>query len=233
MLLGRAVSSPTGTTNFIAAAQQRLADPGTTTTAENPAPVGGTTLIHPDLTPNLPGNPEPDSYVNAIAQQQNIAAAAQQRLEAQQQAQLAAQTSALPSYSAAGSVGASSPYTVPNVGGGLSPEGFAREILEGEGIKATPGSLSALERWEAQEGGNWHNSASYNPLNTTQSEPGYHETGSQGNIGAYNSWDQGLKATLETLNNGRYGAILQALRQGNYRGVLDAIDNSSWGTKGL
>jgi hypothetical protein len=73
--------------------------------------------------------------------------------------------------------------------------------------------------WEGREGGNWHNSAAYNPLNTTQPEPGYSTFRSTGqgaaNIGIYKNWQQGLKATADTLNNGRYGDILSALRSGH------------------
>lgn len=122
-------------------------------------------------------------------------------------------------------------YNVPNVGDSITPEQFAMNLLKGLGVARTPSDISAMERWEAQEGGNWHNDASYNPLNTTQSMPGYHEVGTQGNIGAYRNWDQGLEATLKTLENGRYGGIINALRQGNsVQAILNAISNSPWGT---
>lgn len=121
-------------------------------------------------------------------------------------------------------------YSVP--AGGLDPAGFAKQVLAALGIAKTPDDIAAMERWEAQEGGNWHNDASYNPLNTTQNEPGSRDVGTQGDISAYNSWNQGVKGTVDTLQNGDYASILQALKEGHsVQAVLDAISGSPWGTK--
>lgn len=128
--------------------------------------------------------------------------------------------------------GSGGSYTTPAVKGGLNPAQFAANLLKGLGDQVTPARVGALEAWEAQEGGNWHNDASYNPLNTTQSEPGYHEVGTQGDIGAYLNWQQGLHATLQTLENGRYSGILNALKNGaSIQQVEQAISSSPWGTK--
>ncbi len=80
------------------------------------------------------------------------------------------------------------------------------------------------------EGGHWHNDAKYNPLNTTQSEPGAGNTGTQGNIKVYRNWNQGVDATVATLKNGRYGGIISALKSGNPSSVAHAIGASPWGT---
>lgn len=102
---------------------------------------------------------------------------------------------------------------------------FARALLTGLGDATTAANMSSIVNWENREGGNFHNSAKFNPLNTTQSEPGYTKTGSQGDIGAYVNWLQGLQATQTTLNNGRYADILAALKgggglnNGNYAGL--------------
>lgn len=123
-------------------------------------------------------------------------------------------------------------YSVPQVNGGLSVVGFAKELLQGLGIKPTTNDISDMVRWEDEEGGNFHNDASFNPLNTTMAEPGYHTVGTQGNIGAYENWEQGLKATLATLAGSRYSGIINALR--NNAGLdqfESAVSSSPWGTK--
>jgi len=86
--------------------------------------------------------------------------------------------------------------------------------------------------WMRAEGGHYHNDAKYNPLNTTQPEPGAGNTGTQGNIKVYRSWNQGIDATVKTLRNGNYGGIINALRSGNPGAVANAIDRSPWGTHG-
>lgn len=116
----------------------------------------------------------------------------------------------------------------------VTPETWAATLLNRLGIRQTPGAVKALVGWERAEGGNWNNSARYNPLNTTQSMPGYQTFHSVGagaaDIGIYNSWDQGLSATVKTLRNGRYGGILSALKAGDPNAVANAIGASPWGT---
>ena len=94
----------------------------------------------------------------------------------------------------------------------LTPAVFAQDLLGMMGIPASGQAVQDMVAWEAQEGGNWHNLARYNPLNTTYPMPGAGNTGSQGNIKVYTSWDQGLEATAKTLQN--YPGILAALRKG-------------------
>src|SRR4051794_31933346 len=52
-------------------------------------------------------------------------------------------------------------------------------------------------------------------------------------VKAYTSWDQGFTATVDTLNNGRYGGILDALRSGSAMDVANAVAASPWGTGSL
>lgn len=112
----------------------------------------------------------------------------------------------------------------------LTPQAFAVALLRTLGIKPNSGNVRALVGWERAEGGHWNNDARFNPLNTTQPEPGAGNTGSQGNIKVYRSWDQGLQATAQTLRNGRYGAIINALRGSDPGAVAQAIGASPWGT---
>jgi len=112
----------------------------------------------------------------------------------------------------------------------LGPESFASTVLHDLGIKQTPGAVRALVGWMKAEGGHWHNDAKYNPLNTTQPMPGAGNTGSQGNIKVYRDWQQGVQATVKTLENGRYQPILNALKQGDPNRVAQAIGQTPWGT---
>ncbi len=118
-------------------------------------------------------------------------------------------------------------------GGNVTPQSFAVSVLQGLRAPVTSANVKALVGWQHAEGGNWNNSARYNPLNTTESMPGAGNTGSQGNIKVYQNWGQGVQATVRTLTNGRYGGILQALHQGNDpMAVARAIGSSPWGTSG-
>jgi len=116
------------------------------------------------------------------------------------------------------------------VHGGYTPFTWAQALLQRLGMPVTSSNLAALTAWEMAEGGHWHNSAHYNPLNTTQSEPGATSMNSVG-VKAYVSWDQGFAATITTLHNGRYQAILAALRKGDdAQAVAAAVAASPWGT---
>lgn len=114
----------------------------------------------------------------------------------------------------------------------LTPAQFATAVLQGLGIQPTSANVSAMVGWINAEGGHWHNSARYNPLNTTQPAPGAGNTGTQGNIKVYTSWSQGVAATITTLKNGHYGGILTALGGNDPRAVASAIGSSPWGTGG-
>jgi len=114
--------------------------------------------------------------------------------------------------------------------GGYNQLTWAKALLKGLGAPVTTPNLAALVAWEMAEGGHWNNSAHYNPLNTTWKMPGATSMNSVG-VKAYVSWEQGFKATLNTLHNGFYGGILAALRAGDdAQAVADAVAASPWGT---
>jgi hypothetical protein len=136
---------------------------------------------------------------------------------------------------AASTVGASSSTgTNASLSGGVTPQSFAQALLQSLGKPISSQNVAAIVAWEKQEGGNWNNPAKYNPLNTTQQEPGSITlTGSaQGHIQAYTSWQQGLDATVATLHNGDYQPILDALTSGSTSvGAFgQAVGSTPWGT---
>jgi len=116
------------------------------------------------------------------------------------------------------------------LGTGIQQE-WAKTLLTKLGKPTTKDNITALTTWAAWEGGQWHNSAHYNPLNTTQGEKGATNMNPEG-VKSYTSWNQGYQATIQTLNNGRYKSILSALTAGNNTAaVLTAVDQSPWGTR--
>jgi len=107
---------------------------------------------------------------------------------------------------------------------------WAKALLVAMRLPVTADNLAAIIAWEMAEGGHWYNTAYYNPLNTTQSMPGASIFNSVG-VKAYTSWKQGLEATVITMKNGYYGAIIAALRRGNdASAVAAAVGASPWGT---
>jgi hypothetical protein len=120
-----------------------------------------------------------------------------------------------------------------------TPASWAAAFLAADSLPQTACNLGAIKAWEAAEGGNWNNTASYNPLNTTYDGPGgswlsdgkITATINSDGVRAYDSWADGFTANLAALNNGLYGGILSALRAGNdAQAVANAVASSPWGT---
>lgn len=113
---------------------------------------------------------------------------------------------------------------VPNV------PNWQAKILAGLGAPATPENIKFLNAWAQAEGG----SAANNPFNTT--EPGHGTIGNYNSVGVkqYGTPQGGIQATIDTLQNGRYGAILNALHQGT-SALADAQAEATtpWGTGSL
>jgi peptidoglycan hydrolase CwlO-like protein len=114
--------------------------------------------------------------------------------------------------------------------GAYTQQTWARALLKNLGVPVTDANLTAIYSWEMAEGGHWYNTATFNPLNTTMSEPGATSMNSVG-VKAYTSWEQGFAATISTLFNGYYAGILAALEKGDdAQAVANAVAASPWGT---
>lgn len=112
------------------------------------------------------------------------------------------------------------------VKGTASQEQFARDILAGLGMPQSGENVKAMVAWARAEG----TKAANNPLATTQGWNGASNFNSVG-VKNYASYADGIAATLKTLQNGRYGPILDALRAGNSAvAVGQAVAKSPWGT---
>jgi hypothetical protein len=115
-------------------------------------------------------------------------------------------------------------------GGSYTVQTWAPAFLHAAGEPVTACNVAFVIAWENAEGGNWQNSAAYNPLNSTQTEPGSHSMNSA-NVQAYTSWQQGLQADAATIRNGRYTGILSVLNAGNdAQQAANAVAGSPWGT---
>src|SRR5207237_8354923 len=97
------------------------------------------------------------------------------------------------------------------------------------GKRETAGNEQFLDTWQRYEGG----TALNNPLNTTQGYPGATNYNSVG-VKNYRTPYDGIQATATTLRNGRYDAILSALRSGDPYAYADKIAVAqairTWGT---
>lgn len=94
---------------------------------------------------------------------------------------------------------------------------FINAVLLGIGAPPTPANISSMTDWISHEctfpPDGINDGGKYNPLNTTQVESGsttYNSVGVQN----YTSATQGVKATIQTLLNGRYPDIVSQLRKG-------------------
>jgi hypothetical protein len=116
--------------------------------------------------------------------------------------------------------------------GTVTPTSFATALLSYLGLPTNAGNVAAVIAWEKAEGGNWSNGATYNPLNTTLKQAGSYAMNSAG-VQAYTSWDQGLAATAQTLEQSNMTPIRQALATGGgCQGLADALAQAPWGTNG-
>lgn len=118
--------------------------------------------------------------------------------------------------------------------GTVTPTDWAKAFLAALGYPVSSANVAAVVAWEAAEGGNWKNTAAYNPLNTTLVQPGSTAQNSVG-VQAYTSWAQGLAATVETLQgNARgYSYIRTVLSSSGGCGALaSALSEAAWGTNG-
>ena len=105
-------------------------------------------------------------------------------------------------------------------------QGWQNAILGGVGAPVTPENVQLMNAWAQAEGGG----ASNNPFNTTEPAQGATSYNSVG-VQNYQTPQQGIAATIATLQNGRYGNVLSALQAGNNpMAVAQAIAASPWGT---
>lgn len=92
---------------------------------------------------------------------------------------------------------------------------WRKDLLSALGAKPTPQNLKFLTTWQRWEGGHTHNDAKFNWLNTTRQAPGV--VGSINSVGVkkFRSYQDGLRATVATLQSGLYDDIVGGLVKGD------------------
>lgn len=116
-------------------------------------------------------------------------------------------------------------------GSAYTPSSWASAFLRAAGERRTSCNRGFVIAWETAEGGAWGNDATGNPLDTTQPEPRSYAINSAG-VQAYPSWHEGLRASVVTLGNGDYPAIISCLQAADdAQECADAVAASGWGTE--
>lgn len=103
---------------------------------------------------------------------------------------------------------------------------FAKEVLKLGGWRGHINNFVSLVGWMNGEG----TEAKYNPFATTRLAPGATDFNSS-HVRNYPDLHTGVKATVDTMHNGNYEAILKEIRrcQASFY-TLSAVRDSPWGT---
>lgn len=116
----------------------------------------------------------------------------------------------------------------------MTPALFAEAVLSSLSLPVSENNIAALVAIQRQEGGHEHNSAAFNPLNTGYDVKSDGHSRSAGlqvqSIKAYDSWDEGIRATAKTIAQpsmrGIYDALAKSLPPED---TLAAFAASPWG----
>jgi hypothetical protein len=108
---------------------------------------------------------------------------------------------------------------------------FGAAVLIHIAAPVTATNLGAFAAWAAGEG----TCARFNPLATTQPEPGatpFNTLSGGGHVWNYPSMDVGVQATTTALTNGRYQRVIAAFQaDAGVDAVATAVEASPWGTR--
>jgi hypothetical protein len=116
---------------------------------------------------------------------------------------------------------------------------FASAVLNKLGAPVNESNVSSFLRWMNQEDGRSVQEQGtraigierFNPLNTKWNSPGSVDSG--GGIKSYNSFEQGVDATVKTLQskNNDYSAVVNAFKESKgFDAIKSAVSASDWGT---
>ena len=110
----------------------------------------------------------------------------------------------------------------------MATQSWERALLKSLRVPVTPQNIKFLQSWQRWEGGHTKNDATYNWLNTTRNTPGAVRSINEVGVKAYRNFRSGIQALNQTLNNGRYGDILDALKAGDPYGSDLSSGLSTW-----
>lgn len=130
------------------------------------------------------------------------------------------------------------PDTSDTAGSGSTPadpgdnpiQQFAGAVMTKIEAPVTAANLGAFSAWAAGEGSCAH----FNPLDTTQPEPGataFNTLDDGGHVWNYPSMATGVQATVTALTNGLYQPVIDAfMASAGVATVAAAVEHSPWGT---
>ncbi len=102
------------------------------------------------------------------------------------------------------------------------------DVLKGLGAPLSKQNMNFLATWQRWEGGHTNNDARWNWLNTTSNAPGAIRSINSVGVKAFDSYHDGINATIQTLNNGRYPDVVEALRKGDPYSHKPVAGLSTW-----
>jgi hypothetical protein len=107
-----------------------------------------------------------------------------------------------------------------------SDDEFYKKVLKCLGAEPTKGNMSFMYAWRQSEGGK----ATFNPFNTTKNMPGATIYNSH-KVKNYQSMEDGVRATCETIKLGYYSDILNGLKNDVGLYELSRMEGlKKWGT---
>jgi CHAP domain-containing protein len=116
---------------------------------------------------------------------------------------------------------------------GFTEVSWAGDLLRRMGFPVTKNNMTAIVAWEYAEGGHFHNSAHFNPLNTTMDHAKYGVMagGSAAGVASYPNYETGMRETIATLKLPAYHGIRHDLaRSAAPSTTAAAVVASPWGT---
>lgn len=117
----------------------------------------------------------------------------------------------------------------------LSDKEFYEKVLKGIGAPVTPQNMLFFYSWRQAEGAK----ATFNPFNTTKKMEKQSfwnclkkkDGKCVGGVKNYSSKEDGITATIETLNNGRYECIVDGLKNNiGAKKIAQCSSLKTWGT---
>lgn len=115
----------------------------------------------------------------------------------------------------------------------MTETSWAQDLLKRMGYDVNENNMTTILAWEYAEGGHFHNSAHYNPLNTTRDHDkfGVMPGGNSSGVATYPNYKTGMDQTVATLKLGSYQSVRHDLaRSAAPATTVAAIAASPWGT---
>lgn len=105
----------------------------------------------------------------------------------------------------------------------MNARDFAVAVLQGLNAPVTNGMIDFMVRWEASEGGAWHNAEKFNPLNVAA-----YDSNPTNPHSVMPNWATGIAATISVINQSNFSDLAAGIRSGDPSKALQALIASPW-----